>query len=134
MRNAVYHKLQAQSLHTCIASESATDEPGDGGRGRAAVVHLGHGIDRDHGRGVLWLGTVALVMRWTGGRDGVAGAAVIVYFMLRIFNARIAADLQGGARRGRRGLDPAAGETVGRRRHQDLRAGEGRGTALSETD
>jgi ABC-type multidrug transport system fused ATPase/permease subunit len=91
MRNAVYHKLQTQSLaylHRQRIGDLMSRAMGDVDELQSFLVN---GIDQILGEGLLWFATVALVMYldWKVATMSLA-PLIIVYLMLRVFNRRIA--------------------------------------------
>ena len=134
-RNRVYHKLQSQSLAYLQRQRTGdlmSRAMGDVDELQSFIVN---GIDVIIGEGVMWLVTVVIVMLldWRVASASLA-PLIVVYLLLRIFNQRVAADLQGRPRAAGRCLDAIAGESVRRRRDQDLRPREAGGRAVSRGD
>jgi ABC-type multidrug transport system fused ATPase/permease subunit len=90
LRNQVYHKLQTQSLSYLQRQRTGdlmSRAMGDVDELQGFIVN---GIDQIIGEGVLWVVTVVtvLLIDWRVASASLA-PLVIVYFMLRFFNARI---------------------------------------------
>ncbi len=90
LRNQVYHKLQTQSLaylqrqHTGDLMSRATSDVEE------LQTFIVSGIDVILGEGIMWLVTVAVVMYMDWRVASVSLAPlVLVFFLLRTFNARI---------------------------------------------
>jgi ABC-type multidrug transport system fused ATPase/permease subunit len=92
-----------------------------------------NGIDVIIGEGLLWFVCVALVMAldWRVASASLA-PLIVVYILLRIFNARIQPIYKEGARAHRRGRDTLAGKSLRHRGDQDFRPREGRGRSLPQ--
>src|SRR3954451_23447828 len=91
IRNRVYHKLQCQSLaylQRQRVGDLMSRAMGDVDELQSFLVN---GIDQILGEGLLWFGCVALVMAldWKVSTVSLA-PLIIVYFLLRIFNRKIA--------------------------------------------
>jgi ABC-type multidrug transport system fused ATPase/permease subunit len=89
-RNDVYHKLQSQSLGYLQRQRTGdlmSRAMGDVDELQSFIVN---GIDVIVGESLLWLATVAIVM-WMDWRVATISMAplIIVYFLLRVFNAKI---------------------------------------------
>lgn len=90
LRNQVYHKLQTQSLSYLQRQRTGdlmSRAMGDVDELQGFIVS---GIDQIVGEGVLWIVTVVtvLLIDWRVASASLA-PLVVVYFMLRFFNARI---------------------------------------------
>src|SRR3954454_2558126 len=91
MRNAVYHKLQSQSLaylHRQRIGDLMSRAMGDVDEIQSFLVN---GIDQILGEGLQWVATVVLVMLldWKVASVSLA-PLIVVYLMLRVFNRKIA--------------------------------------------
>jgi ABC-type multidrug transport system fused ATPase/permease subunit len=91
VRNQVYHKLQSQSLaylQRQRLGDLMSRAMGDVDELQSFLVN---GIDQILGDGLLWLGCVVLVMLldWKVSTISLA-PLIVVYFLLRIFNRKIA--------------------------------------------
>ncbi len=90
MRNLVYHKLQCQSLaylQRQRIGDLMSRAMGDVDEIQSFLVN---GIDQILGEGLLWIGTVILVMLldWRVATCSLA-PLIVVYFLLRVFNKRV---------------------------------------------
>jgi ABC-type multidrug transport system fused ATPase/permease subunit len=90
-RNRVYHKLQSQSLGYLQRQRTGdlmSRAMGDVDELQSFIVN---GIDTIIGDGVIWIATVVIVMlmSWKVATISLA-PMLVVYFMLRVFNRRIA--------------------------------------------
>ena len=122
LRNQVYYKLQSQRLGYLQRQRTGdlmSRALNDIDEIQSFIVNS---IDVIVGEGLLWLATVALVM-WMDWRVASVSLApmLLVYMLLRFFNARVKPIYAAARRTPWRRLHPVAGESRRRGRDQDLR-------------